>query len=688
MAANATPAPRLDDSRRLILEAIGAPADLALVSVARSAGGELAAAGARALLAGRAHHELPLAELPGVAGELVLLAGATDRGGGPLARALGVAALRFDRVIVLPAPFLAHDDALLDALSRTGVTAFASDPGSQRLIAPLCDARLAHDCAFYFDYGPHVRDGTGVLDAFGDSLDALDLGDWLAAIGGHELIRTDRAPAMIAAALLGKRVDYPAGADGVLKWTAEHALAGRPVSAIRAAAGRDGRPRAAALGPQARETLRRLEASARAQPPPGARPSAAGRVTAVVLTRDRPGMARRTLDSLNRDGEPPGVLVIDNNSASDCARILVAECAARPNVRLHRSDRNLGCAGGRLTGSRLARSELILFIDDDAELMPGALAHLLAELDEHPRAGAVAATVVTPDGLISHSGGSFDVAGGVASFALIGSGRHFSLRALPPSGHADWVPGTAVLVRRELLEAFPLDEGMAAYYDDNEWCYRIARVREGAFRRSREALALHHLTPKRPDGPSFDARSLAVELLAAQARFYERHRLLLGPWLFHLVPELTARDGSRDLAGARVLMELVAARGTDWTFAALANGELAGLLGARSLAFELLTARRLLERSRGDLGATLRRLGGMRERLEHADDELELAHGQIEWLERYTAGQDEQIAWLRQRSETLTRIEEGGWWRLRGRLLPLLRFAGWLRALLHREAAR
>jgi chromosome segregation ATPase len=34
-----------------------------------------------------------------------------------------------------------------------------------------------------------------------------------------------------------------------------------------------------------------------------------------------------------------------------------------------------------------------------------------------------------------------------------------------------------------------------------------------------------------------------------------------------------------------------------------------------------------------------------------------------------------EMTWLRQRSEMLTQIEQGGWWRLRGRVLPLLRAA-------------
>lgn len=669
----------LERSRRRVLDAVGSAADPVLVSVADGPAGALALAGARALLASLAPREVDAAALAGDGGELALLVGADDRGrGGRLARALGVAAQRFERLVVLPSTFHAHDDALLDALAGSAATAFAGDPLSLAAIADRCDARRAHDCVLYADYGGPHGEGAGALDARGDALDALDLPAWLGALASHELIRADRVPVLIAAARLGRRVEYPAGADGRLEWTASHPLAGDRVAAVGdPALTTPARPAAAPLDPAALETLHRLEAAARAQPPP--RGAGAARVTAIVLTRDRPAFVRRALDSLAGAAQPPDVLVIDNASAPAGARALAVECAARPGTTLQRSERNLGCAGGRRLGVERSVGELVLFLDDDAELLPGALEHLVGDLDAHPDAGAVAATVVTPDGLISHSGGSFAVSGGVAWFALTGSGRPFTATALPPTGPADWVPGTATLVRRSLLEAFPLDERMAAYYEDNEWCYRVSRGRAGAFRRSREALALHHLTPKRPDGPSFDARSLAVELLAAQARFHDRHGLLLAPWLFHLVPELTARDGTRDLAGARVLMDLVSARGTDWTFAALMRGDLDGLLQAHARDVELSTVRLLEERARSDRDATLRALGAMRERLAHAADELERAHGQVAWLERYSAGQDEQIAWLRQRSETLTAIEEGGWWRLRGRLLPLLRVAARLR---------
>ncbi|PZR69019.1 MAG: hypothetical protein DLM63_02845 [Solirubrobacterales bacterium] len=388
-------------------------------------------------------------------------------------------------------------------------------------------------------------------------------------------------------------------------------------------------------------------------------------VTAVVLTRDRPDDLARALESLDDTEVSLAILVIDNDSAPSAAERVAVTCAARPNVQLRRVERNLGCAGGRRLSSALANTKRVLFIDDDAALLPGALELLVADLDAHPEAGAVTATVIGPNGIVQHSGGSLEVSDGVACFDLIGPGVVPAPEALPPSGLAGWVPGTAVLVCRDLLEAFPIDEGMAAYYEDNEWCYRVSLDHPGIFRRSREALARHYLVGHEPGSGRFGRRA-QVERLAACARFYARHGVLLGPWLFDELPELTAADGTRDLAGVRLLMEIILAKGVEWTEAAWLDGGLSGLISARRWRVELAQSHSELARLQGKL----------RER------EATLAQMQDELREQVAT-----LAWLSSRHETLGRVEQGGWWRLHGRVLPAIRLLQWLRGWRTRTAS-
>jgi hypothetical protein len=59
----------------------------------------------------------------------------------------------------------------------------------------------------------------------------------------------------------------------------------------------------------------------------------------------------------------------------------------------------------------------------------------------------------------------------------------------------------------------------------------------------------------------------------------------------------------------------------------------------------------------------------------------ETSNEEAEELRATLAAQDETLTFLHERHATLCRIEQGGWWRLRRHLLPLLRSAGRLRSL-------
>ena len=140
-----------------------------------------------------------------------------------------------------------------------------------------------------------------------------------------------------------------------------------------------------------------------------------------------------------------------------------------------------------------------------------------------------------------------------------------------------------------------------------------------------------------PHGPSFVSRAFAVWRLRAHSRFLATHGVLLETELAELVPELVRPDGSRDDAALRLLLALIDARGPTWTLMSWMGGGLAPLLEPSQQA-----------------------------RLDELQDALD---------------------WLGQRSETLARVEAGGWWRLRGRLAPVLAPASRLRRALQRAGS-
>lgn len=637
------------ESRAALLEEIGDGHDLIFARGAGNIGDHLIWAGTRNLLEDHVYREISVEELPRTSGDTVLLTG-----GGAwcrpfcawMPRALAIAELRFDRVIVLPSSFDVREDVVRDALMRSRATVFARDPASFAAISGLCRAHLAYDCAFFFDFSSYRTEGHGTLNAFRTDTEAPEgevllpdnddiswtresLPEWLEEIARHALVRTDRAHVMLAAALMGKQVEFAPSSYHKVTAIADWSLSEFAVRAIPA-------PRQVLAAGSTNGSLRapiyeRLRKAA--APIPAVSGDGPARITAAILSRNRPQLVAAAVRSVTAAAVPVAVLVIDNNSDRPTRRALAALADEDPRVGLRLSDRNLGCAGGRRLAAELAETEFVLFLDDDAELIPGALEHLLADLDAHPDAAGVTGQLVTPDGTLHHYGGSMAVSEELVTFTLGGAGLPFDDPSLPPTGPSGWAPGTAALLRMDSLREFSIDSEMVFQYEDNDWCYRVERARPGSFRRCREALVLHHLSRHDEPPSPFVAYSQLAENLMLEARFLRAHGRLLDVDLTWLLPDLRLPDGSLDVPAARLLLELVAARGTDWTTMVLANGEL-----------EPLFARARLER------------------------ELEQANSQA-------AARQAMVAILEQREETLSRIEAGGWWRLRSRLLPLIRIA-------------
>jgi hypothetical protein len=161
---------------------------------------------------------------------------------------LEIAEQRFERVIVLPSSFDTSADAVKRVLGQSKALVFAREEASYEQIRTLCRAELAHDTAFFFDFTPYRRHGQGTLTAFRTDSEARtrsvpagnndisatcdSLDEWLWTIARHELVLTDRAHVMIAAAMLGKEVRYAMSNYHKVRSIADFALNHFPVYAI------------------------------------------------------------------------------------------------------------------------------------------------------------------------------------------------------------------------------------------------------------------------------------------------------------------------------------------------------------------------------------------------------------------------------------------------------------------------
>jgi GT2 family glycosyltransferase len=238
------------------------------------------------------------------------------------------------------------------------------------------------------------------------------------------------------------------------------------------------------------------------------------KVTAIVVSHNRAAMLRRCLDALERSQgrETVQAIVVDNGS-SDGSAGLEAEY---PNVQFIRLPKNFGLAKARNLGVRAASGEYILFLHEDTEVEPGAIAALAAQLDADTGSLAACPLLVQSNGEAAPQVGP-----------LPAPGSPFPRFRPAGDGAIESVSGAAILIRAFFFQATrQIDERYGNYGVDAEICYQIRRTNR-RIALVREARVVHH------GGREWSAMMLADRSLGAAA-FFSKHLGLAAGLKFRL----------------------------------------------------------------------------------------------------------------------------------------------------------
>ncbi|HEY9233188.1 MAG TPA: glycosyltransferase, partial [Blastocatellia bacterium] len=307
-------------------------------------------------------------------------------------------------------------------------------------------------------------------------------------------------------------------------------------------------------------------------------------LTVVMLSY---GRVEQTLNAIRALKEhvriPFKLLLIDNHSDDETKQRLRRASALDDCIELVLLAENLGCAGGRAYGVERVTTDYVMFLDNDIEVLPGAIEHLLHRLESQPELAGATGNVIFADGSVHLCGGEYEVENDLLRFELLGAGQRFDAPA-GGSGFCRWIPGGSTMFRREFLVKYPYDLGLHSYYEDLEWCYRLNQSGAGRFYRCVEALAIHYHEPKTPPPslPASERRRQSMPYVAALAYFYKTHGKVLQS-LFDFVPELGTPSSHLSLWSARIFLGLVNSRGAEWVLNRWDEGWLAPLFAAPRL---------------------------------------------------------------------------------------------------------
>ncbi len=402
-------------------------------------------------------------------------------------------------------------------------------------------------------------------------------------------------------------------------------------------------------------------------------------VTVVMLSYGRLEQTLNAIRALTEHTSIPfNLLLIENGSGDDVQRQLRQRVEHEDSIQLICLSENLGCGGGRAFALDHVRTEYVMFIDNDIEVFPGTVEHLLHCLEAHADVTAVAGNVILPTGLVHLCGGDYQVSNGVLTIELLGFKKLLDDPSIGDSGPCKWVNGGLTMLKKESLRSHPFDPSMEGYYEDLEWCYRLNQLGVGRFYRQVEAVGLHYHEPKHvtlafAEGDQETPQNvLAVRCVEAIAHFYRGHGQIIRN-LFDFIPELGPTDGQVSLASGRIILELINEYGGQWLTECLRQGRRT-IEGSTKAEINWRLERDV---SRASTAARDQRFDVLiAQLLEQTNEQGNVIKQSRQEIESALDLADERLRWIRMIEQSTAYRVASSFWSARRRLLALLERSG------------
>lgn len=204
------------------------------------------------------------------------------------------------------------------------------------------------------------------------------------------------------------------------------------------------------------------------------------------------------------------IFVVDNDSKDGSPQACEEffKKAKFLHFKVFANKENLGFARANNQATEVAKGEYIILLNSDTITRRGGLSLLVEAMDAHPvqeqsangvesgnfdRLGIITPSLLNPDGSLQNQGGSLPSLATIASQMLFLDDLPLIGRFFPSTQHnghsglalhdldnkntqliaKDWVAGTAMLIRRQLIDEIGmLDGNIFMYGEDQEYCMR------------------------------------------------------------------------------------------------------------------------------------------------------------------------------------------------------------------------
>jgi GT2 family glycosyltransferase len=195
-------------------------------------------------------------------------------------------------------------------------------------------------------------------------------------------------------------------------------------------------------------------------------------------TRDLLMSCLRSLFSLTISSSTQ-VIVVDNDS-SDGSATMVRD--RFPQVKLIANASNLGFAAANNVALAHTSGDVVLFLNPDTEVRPGAIEAMLQYLSEHPGVGVLGTTLLNPDGSLQLSCHHYyslihSLMHNRLADAVAGRREFLALNRGERAVDVDWMTGACLMIRESVLDVVGyFDPAFFVYGEEIDLQYRVKRA--------------------------------------------------------------------------------------------------------------------------------------------------------------------------------------------------------------------
>jgi GT2 family glycosyltransferase len=192
-------------------------------------------------------------------------------------------------------------------------------------------------------------------------------------------------------------------------------------------------------------------------------------VSVIVIVWNRADLTLGCLRALTAQRDVAiEIVIVDNASTDDTSELL----ERLDGVTVIRNTENVGFTVAVNIGAKAARGEFLLLLNNDAELVPGAVRHLVETCARDASIGAVGGKLVFPDGRLQEAGSIIWADGSCEAYGRGGdpASPEFNFERA-----VDFCSAALLLTRRTMFDALGgFDQRYRpAYYEDADYCARL-----------------------------------------------------------------------------------------------------------------------------------------------------------------------------------------------------------------------